>query len=148
MANEAQNYGSYVPTTNIWDPQQLYDVKDISPELREILVRLYQNINLIALTLNTKDTGIYTTDEFVCGQLYFPDPSLSSASSTTAIARNVYRKVINFGSLPNSGLKSVLHDIPVTSGFTFTRIYGATSDTTGLTYLPLPYVDSAGTDNI
>ena len=146
--NNSQNYGSFVPTTNIWDATFIQDIDVNSPEFKELLIRLYQNLNLMALTLNTKDSGLYTNDEFVNGQLYFPNPALSSSTTTNPSARNVYRKVINFGALPNTATKSVLHDIPITAGYSFTRIYGAASDQVGLTYLPLPFVDAAGTDNI
>ena len=148
MADNAQNFGSYVPTTNIWDVSQIYSVDVTSPEFKELLVRLYQNINLIALTLNTKDSGLYTTDEFVNGQIFFPDPALTSLSSTTPIARNVFRTVVNFGALPNATSKNVAHNIQPNDGFTFTRIYGASSDTALMTYIPLPYADAAGVDNI
>ena len=148
MINNGQNYGSFVPTTNVWDPQQLFQVEITSPEFKEILVRLYQNINLIAIALNSKDSGIYVQDEFVNGQLFFEDPSLTGASSTNPSLRNVYRTVVNFGALPNNTIKSVAHNIPITSAYTFTRIYGAASDTVGLTYIPLPYVDDTGSLNI
>jgi hypothetical protein len=148
MANNPQNFGAYVPTTNIWDPSQLEQVEGLSPSLRELLIRMYQNLNLMALTVNMKDSGFYVTDEFVNSQQFFSNPALTSLSTTTPTLRNVFRTVVNFGALPNAGIKSVLHNIDPNSAFTFTRIYGATSDTTGLTYLPLPFADSAGTDNI
>lgn len=148
MPTQGTNFGSYVPTTNIWDPSQLLDIDVNSQEFKELLIRMYQNLNLMSLALNSKDSAIYGTEEFVNGQLFFPDPALSSSSTTTPTFRSVFRTVVNFGALPNATIKSVAHDIPITSGFTFTRIYGAASDTTGLTYLPLPFVDSAGTDNI
>lgn len=148
MATQGTNFGSYIPTTSVWDPAQLLDIEVTSPEFKELLVRMYQNLNLMALVLNAKDTGLYGTQEFVNGQVFFPDPTLSSSTTTFPDFRSVYRTVVNFGALPNAGLKTVAHGIPITSGFTFTRIYGAASDTTGLTYLPLPYVDSAGTNNI
>lgn len=148
MATQGTNFGSYVPTTNIWDPSQLLEVDVNSQDFKELLIRMYQNLNLMALALNVKDSAIYGTEEFVNGQIFFPDPSLSSSSSTTPQFRSVFRTVVNFGALPNAGTKSVAHDIPVNTAFTFTRIYGVASDTTGLTYLPLPFVDSAGVDNI
>jgi hypothetical protein len=148
MANQGQNYGSNVPTTYIWDPSQIQEIEGISNSLKEFLIRQYQNINSIALVLNSKDSAIYDTNEFVNGQIFFPDPALSSSTTTVPQFRSVFRTVVNFGALPNAGLKSVAHDIPVNSAFTFTRIYGVASDTTGLTYLPLPFVDSAGINNI
>ena len=56
--------------------------------------------------------------------------------------------VINFGALPNAGTKSVPHNIPINGSYTFTRIYGAASDTTGLNYIPLPYASPTAANNI
>lgn len=134
--------GAFVPTTNVWDVSQIYDVKIDSPEFRELLVRLYQNINLIALVLNIKDSGIYNTLEFVNGQTFFPNPILSSDSETNPEFRQVYRMVIDFGALPNTGAKSVAHNVPITPATTFTRIYATASDTTNFDYTQVGY----GTD--
>lgn len=142
--NNATLFGAFIPTTNVWDVGQLYQVDVTSPQFKELLVRLYQNVNNIATILNLKDTGYYTTQEFVNGQSFFPNPSLNSSTDTVATYRQVFRTTVNFGALPNAGTKSVPHNIAITAGFTFTRIYGAASDTTGLTYIPLPFVDAAG----
>jgi hypothetical protein len=147
MATSAQ-YGSFVTTTNIWDVQQLYQIDVTSPEFKELLVRLYQNINNIALVLNIKDTGMYNTSEFVNGQVYFSNPANNSSTSANPILRQVYRTVINFGSLPNTGTKSVAHGISTNAAMTFTRIYAAASDTTGLNYIPIPYASPTATNNI
>lgn len=144
----ATQYGSFVATSNVWDVSEIYSTEITSPEFKELLVRLYQNINNISISLNTRDAGYYDTQEFVNGQILFPNPSLNSTSSTTATFRQIYRKVINFGALPNTGTKSVAHGIICTTATTFTRIYATASDTTGLTYLPIPYADAAGIDNI
>lgn len=140
--------GSFVPTTNVWDVQQIYQIQSISPELRELLVRLYQNLNLMATNVNLKDTGYYPLSEFVNSQLFFPDPTLSSQTSTFPAYRQIFRIVVNFGALPNAGTKSVAHGIAIDTATTFTRIYGCASDTTGLTYIPLPYASASGIDNI
>lgn len=147
MANSNQ-YGAYVNTTNIWDVQQIQQVDVTSPEFKELLVRLYQNINNIALVLNVKDTGMYQLSEFVSGQLYFSNPATNSSTAQSPTQRQVRRKVINFGSLPNAGVKSVAHNITMTSATSFTRIYGAASDTTGNIYIPLPYASPTDADNI
>ena len=140
--------GLYVPTTNIWDVDQLQDTDVNSPEFKELLVRLYQNVNLICNVLNLKESAYYDTNEFVTGQSYFPNPALNSSTSTVATYRPVYRLVINFGALPNAGTKAVAHGLTINSGFTFTRIYGAASDTTGLNYIPLPYASPTLVNNI
>jgi hypothetical protein len=147
MANSAQ-YGSFVPTNLIWDVQQLYQADVTSPEFKELLVRLYQNVNNIALILNIKDTGMYNTSEFVNGQVYFSNPANNSSTAAAPALRQVYRTVINFGQLPDTGTKSVAHGISTNSALTFTRIYGAASDASGLNYIPLPYASASGMTDI
>jgi hypothetical protein len=148
MVNNATKYGSFVPTTNVWDISEIYQIEDMKPEFRELLIRLYQNLNLMALSLNTRDAAYYNTNEFVNGQLYFPNPALSSQTTTNPTFRQVLRMVINFGALPNTGTTTVAHNIPINSQYTFTRIYGAASDTTGLHYIPLPYASPVLANNI
>lgn len=146
MASSAQ-YGSYVPSTNIWDIPELSSVQD--PSARELLLRLYQNINRISLVINDKDTGFYNTNEYINGQLYFPNPATTSANANSTQFRQVSRKVINFGALPGAaGTKSVAHNIIINSSFSFTRIYATASDQTGLNFIPIPYASSVLVNNI
>jgi hypothetical protein len=104
-------------------------------------------LNQMSLVLNTKDTGYYPLTEFVCGQLYFPDPTLTSASTTTPVWRQVFRKVINFGALPNTATKTVAHGITITATTSFTRIYGVATDPS-TSFLPLPYSSATANDVI
>jgi len=143
-----EQIGSFVPTTNVWDPSEIYDVEVTSPEFKELLVRLYQNLNTMAIVLNVKDSGYYDTSEFVTGQKFFPLPGLTSQSSTTPDFRQTYRKVINFGALPNTGTTNVAHGITCDASTIFTRIYGVATDPAGFSYLPLPYASSTAANNI
>lgn len=150
MANAPQNaptqFGLFVPTNYIWDIQQLQQTEGIPDELKELLVRLYQNIGVIAMSLNAKDSAFYSLDEFVTGQQFFSNPSMGSAAQPNVDLRQTYRMVVNFGALPATTTKSVPHGIVCNAGTTFTRIYATASDTTGLTYIPIPYastIDSA-----
>lgn len=147
MATSPQ-YGAFIPTNYIWDIQQLQQL-DLKPELKELLVRLYQNINNIAFAVNISDKGFYELTEFVNGQLYFINPN--NNSSTTAAAnpaqRQVLRKVINFGALPDTAAKTAPHRIVCTAATTFTRIYATASDTTGHNYIPIPYASAAAVAN-
>jgi hypothetical protein len=140
--------GSFLPTTSVWDVSQLYAVDVKSPEFKELLVRLYQNINNIALALNGKDAGYYSLLEFINGQLFFPNPLLDSSTQANPIFRPVTRLVVNFGGLPNAGLKSVPHGIAINNNYTFTRIYATASDTVGHTYIPIPYASPVLANNI
>ena len=149
MADTNRNatlFGAFVPTTNVWDVSQLYSTDVTSPEFKELLVRLYQNINNIAIILNLKDTGYYVTQEFVNGQSYFPNPLLNSSTPAHATYRQVFRTTVNFGVLPNAGTKSVPHSIQFNAGFSCTRIYATASDPVGLNYIPIPYINASGTN--
>lgn len=147
-ASNSSDYGLYIPTTNIWDVSQLYSMEVTDPAFKELLVRLYQNINNITIALNLKDSAYYDIDEFVNGQMFFPNPANSSLTPATASYRNVFRIVINFGALPNTATKSVAHALPITTGYTFTRIYATASDTTNRAYIPIPYASPTDANEI
>lgn len=146
--NESSNPGAFVATTNVWDVQQLYSVDINSTEFKELLVRLYQNINNIALSINIKDSGYYSTEEFLNGQLFFPNPYQLLDPLENPEYRQVFRMTVNFGTLPNAGTISVPHGIIVTSGFTFTRIYGSATNSAVNSFIPLPYSSSTLNKNI
>lgn len=149
MANPANQIGLFVGTNNIWDVSELYEIDVTSPEFKELLVRLYQNINNISLALNLKDSGYYNNiGTFVNGQLWFPNPAYNSSTLIKPTFRQVFRVVINFGTLPNIGTKSVAHNITINTSYTFTRIYATASDTTGLTYIPIPFASPVLVENI
>ena len=144
------NFGSFVPTTNVWDIQQLQQL-DIDPKLKELLVRLYQNVNNIALVLNTKDSGLYVLQEFLNGQVFFTNPDLNSTSAQSPVQRQVFRMVINFGALPNATTTSLPHGIDIStampSTFSFTRIYGVASQSSQMSFIPIPYSSATAVIN-
>lgn len=137
----------FIPTSNVWDVSQLYQTEVTSPAFKELLVRLYQNVNNIATLLNIKDTGIYSLSEFVNGQVYFPNPALNSSSAQSPVVRQVFRTTINSGALPNAATSTIAHGLAVNGSWTFTRIYGCASNTTAMTYLPLPYASTVAVAN-
>ncbi len=136
---DADQFGAFVQTTQIWDEGQIQEMDVSSKQFKELIVRLYQQLNNIANVLNIKDTGQYQLSEFVTGQLYFANPALSSGTDQYAEDRAVIRKVINFGAL-GIATKSIAHEITCTTNTTFTHIYGVANKTTApFSYLPLPY---------
>ena len=138
--------GSFIPTTFIFDAALLQEMDINSDEFKELLIRLYQNLNRMALSLNVKTSGYYPLNQFVTSDLYFP--STASTGLTPVTYRPVTRVVINFGILPNAGTKSVLHGITVTNATSFTRIYGTATDPVGHNYIPLPYASPTLVNNI
>lgn len=147
MANSG-SFGAYTPTTVVWDTSEIQNVNVNSPEFKELLVRLYQNLNLMNLVLNIADKGIYDTQEFVNGQLWFSNPAYNSSTAQSPQYRAPLRKVINMGALLNTGTTSQLHGITVTNTLRWTRIYGVATAPgvadPGLNGIPLPYVSITG----
>lgn len=133
-------FGSFIPTTFVWEIQQIQS-SNIDPNLKDILIRLYQNLNQIVLPINTKDTGIYDLSEFVNGQVFFPNPSLDSTTSQSPTPRQVFRKIINFGALPNIATKSVAHGITIDANLSITRFYAAATNPS-TSYLPIPFASA------
>ena len=141
--------GTFIPTTQVWDVTELKDVDVTKPEFKELLVRMYQNLNQMSITINNKESSYYDTSETVKGQSFFSNPNLNSTTSTTPESRQVHNKTINFGVLPNNATRSYAHGINITYGYTFTRIYGCSTRPGGpvggaaqvFSAIPLPYVD-------
>lgn len=148
MPNSPSDYGAFLPTTDVYDTEAIYSIDINSEEFKEFLVRLRQSTNNIALVVNIKDSGYYVLEEFVNGQLWFPNPTLTTPNVVMPIYRQVFRKTINFGALPNTATKTAAHGLSPTSDWTFTRVYGVASNTTGLAYLPIPYASPTLANNI
>lgn len=139
------NTGLFVPNTFIWELDLLNSTDINTPAFKEMLVRLYQNLNSVTLALNLKDSAYYVQNEFLNGQVFFPNPNISSTPDNV---RQAFRKVVNFGALPNSTTKSVAHGINIMNSFCFTRIYGTASDPISLAYKPIPYASTVLANNI
>lgn len=144
-----QRAGSFVQTTQVWDQAQLANINVNSEEFKKLLVRLYQNINQIAVILNTKETGAYYQQEFVTGSLLFPNPAdtLSSTLPVVPVNRQISRIVVNFGALPNATTKSVPHNLIIGPQWTFIKISGCATNP-GTSFIPIPYSSSNAADII
>lgn len=132
------NTGSFVPTTNIWDVSRIYEVDIQSPEFKELLVRLYQNVNLMALVLNAKDSAYYLPEEFATGRLFYNPNSNSPLNLIPG-----FRKWFLTGAL-GAGVTAVNHNLSVTTTWKFISISGCASDTAGSNYYPLPFPGATG----
>jgi hypothetical protein len=141
---ESSDLGVFLPLTAVFDPSIIQNLDPNSADFKEFLVLQAHSFNNISQILNMKDTGLYLPVELVNGQKWFSDPTLSAITAGKLPSlRQAYRRVVNFGTLPNAATTTVAHNIVgISSSTTFTRIYGAASDTVAQTYLPLPYVST------
>lgn len=132
----------YVPNTFIWETGTIDKIDPNTPQFKELLVRLYQNLNLMCFSLNLKDTGYYILEPVQSSQQWFTPNDNSKF-------RFGIRKTIDLGAL-GAGVTNVAHglNIPVPNTWKFTQIVGAASDTLGNNYYPIPtanltaYVDA------
>ncbi len=142
ITNETSNTGFFVPTTNIWDTNELSDIDVNSDQFKELLVRLYQNINNIAIALNSRQFGQMMNYEVQNGQQWF-----IQASNAFGNFRPGFFTVVNFGALPSTGTKSVAHGIAFGSPTTYsiTRLWAAATKQSTPLMIPIPFVDATGT---
>jgi len=128
----ANSITSYIPTDVILptEPEELRRVLD------DILKKIID-------ATNDKDIGYYNDVEGVNGQKFFtPGDPLTF--------RNVYRKVVDCGALPNAGTTLTAHGITTNANTRFTRVYGCATNPGGAAIngvIPLPYVSTAALAN-
>jgi hypothetical protein len=138
--------GAVLQTNFIWDVQQIQQVDVNSQEFKELLIRLYQNLNLMANVINAKDTAIYSLQPVIASNSWFANPANNSSTAAVADDRTEIRQTYLFA-LP-TGTTTIPHGITITKNTTFTFINGAANDTTGFNYYPLPWPSASGTTNI
>jgi hypothetical protein len=141
IPNVASNTGSFVSNTSVWDVSRLYEVDVNSEEFKELLVRLYQNVNNIVLALNDKRTALYLLNEFATSAQYF------STTNNQLMLRPEYSITFNIGAL-GAGVTTVAHGLTIGTTWNFVDIYGAATDNVGHNYYPLPFASASGTNNI
>ena len=144
--SQSNQVGAFVPTNFIWDVQQLQQVDIKSPEFKELLVRMYQNIGLMAEVLNVKTTGQFPLAETVDGNLYFPNPANNSSTVAYPAERQEFRQTYLRTNV--AGAVAFNHNITITPKTTFTRIYATANDIVGNNYYPIPWASAAGATNI
>lgn len=103
--------------------------------------RLEELLRKIASTINTKEGGVYLPEELLTFQQYF-------TSGDPQTLRNVYRFVVDFGALPNTGSTSVAHGLTFDSNTRLTRAYGGSTDPTAVQFLPLPFSSPTLANNV
>lgn len=67
-------------------------------------MEIYLKMNEIISTLNNKDSSIYSNESFYMSGKWYIDADPENP-------KQMIRKVISFGALPNTALKSVAHEI-------------------------------------
>lgn len=140
----SQQIAAKVPSTFIWDIQQIQET-GLDPKAKELFVRLYQNLGLMATVLNVKTTGQYVLMETPDGNLWFPNPANNSSTAAYPAQRAELQQVYLVLNVA-PGTTTVAHNITITASTTFTRAYGVASDQSGFNYYE--FNSCAGAANI
>lgn len=132
---------SFPETLNNFIPENYLFPENDSPEYE---VKLRQYLNTIAAAVNKKDSGLYTDQEVLTGQQFIPTFDTDRSSSLTY--RDVFRKVIDCGALPDSTTKAIPHGISTTEDFSIIKLYGAATDPGASTLelaIPIPFTNTS-----
>lgn len=143
MADQSvNNSGYYIPTTFIYKAQQIQKANANSPEFKDLLVSLYQDINSIVLAVNASTKGNYFINEFNTGQLlYNPTNDLNNL-------RPIMRTTVAFGALPATGSKVVAHGITdIGTTYSLVKCYGSATNPAGWAGLPIPFSSATALAN-
>lgn len=142
IPGQQQNTGSYIPTTAVFDISQIYETNVNSPEFKQLIVKLSESINNIALVLNNKISGYYLNEEFASGKSFFNPNSSNPLDLIPA-----FIKVIPFNTI-NAGMNTQAHGLSITNTWKFISAYGMASDSAGFNYYPLGFSSVGGATNI
>lgn len=130
---DSQQFDSYVPVYDV--------VPEKWEESREFFV---ENLKKISNGINAREIGFYLDEEVLTGKQLFPG---TTVAGNPPQFRSILRKVIDFGALPNAGIKSVPHGITFDNNFTLVHLYGSATNPSN-NAIPLPFVHVNPTSNI
>lgn len=131
MNNQDQQFESFVP---------VYDmVPEKWEDARQFLV---EHLKKISNAVNIREIGWYLDEELLSGGAFIPGVTIPG--NNPANYRQIFRKVIDFGPLPNTGTKTIPHGITFDNNFTLLHLYGAATQPSS-NAIPLPYIEVAVT---
>jgi len=109
----------------------------IPDDYKEMQLIMTDYLRSVVDSLNEKEIANFSTAQSLTGQKWLEVGNENNV-------QQAYRKVIDFGSLPNTAAKAVAHGITTTQNTYFTHIYATATDpgaTDTTAAIPIPYVD-------
>lgn len=133
---DSQIFESFVP---VYDavPEKWQDARPF----------IVEQLKKISNAVNIREIGWFLDEELLSGKAFIPGLNNAATDGTSQQFRQVFRKVVDFGPLPNAGIKSVPHGISVTADFSLTFLCGAATDPIGLTSIAIPHASSTALAN-
>ena len=141
IPGEQINTGDFVHTTSLYDiDMSALDVN--SQDFKQLIVKLQQTVNNIALVLNRKESGQHILEEFVTGAQFF-----NPTDPNPLLLRPEYRKVFNTGAI-GAGATVIAHGLTIDANWHLIYLGGGADDNAGFNYYPIPFSSAGGAANI
>lgn len=131
MQSTAQQLEAYVPVFDTI-PQKWEDARQA----------LVEYLKKISNAVNVREIGWLLKEELLSGQQFF-----QGTQPPMNLFRSVFRKVVDFGPLPNTGTKVVAHGISTTSNTSVVQLYAAATQPAPFAAIPIPYADPNNSAN-
>jgi hypothetical protein len=113
----------------------LNENKEFSKEWNLFLDEITEENREHARKINYKEKSFYPLDiEILNDQKFFNPSSLENY-------RSAFRKLVDFGALPNTATKNVAHGLTPTASWMFTKIYAFARDPAAPEWLTVPNED-------
>ena len=137
IAVDSQQLESYVPVYDVV-PERWEDARPF----------LVEQLKRIALAVNIREIGWFLDEELLSGKAFIPGSNDVLELGSSQRFRQVLRKVIDFGTLPNAGAKTVPHGIMFDNNFTLVDLWAAATDPVGLTAFSIPFTTASLTGEV
>lgn len=137
QSTDSQVLESYVP---------VYDV--IPEKWEDARPFVVEQLRKISNAVNIREIGWFLDEELLSGKAFIPGTNNAMDGGTSQQYRQVLRKVINFGALPNAGTKSVAHNIVFDTNFTLVFLGAYATNPTNLQAIPIPFASPTLNQNI
>ena len=124
MTVDATTFDSFVP---------VYSASPGKPE--ELRNFTTEQLRIHATGINVREIGWMLNQQTITGKNFIPGVNAPTLQSY----RTVFRKVIDFGTLPNNTTKSVAHGITFDSNFTLVDMWASATDPTGFTAITFSF---------
>lgn len=133
MESDNEIFETYLP---------VYDaIPDAWEDAKPFIVEQFKRISN---SVNFKESGFFIDEEVLSGKAFIP---VTTTGYTSQTFRQVLRKVIDFGALPNASTKNVPHNINFDSNFTLIDLYACATDPVSFVGIPIPYADTVALAN-
>lgn len=140
-SSEITDQGNFITTL----PNFNLEGMDInSREFRQFIVILTNTVNDICMAINNKESGYYSTYEFLTGKQLYPDPALDGTTAEQPNRPGIYRKCFRYTTpLLNAGTTTIAHDLAMDTQWKVIDLWGTTFDSTAHQWLALPFAGVA-----